>query len=200
MKYSLIALALVTPALLAPVAASAQELSYDYVELGYNRYDGDAEADGLGVNGSFGLGEDFHLFGGYTDFDLDNDILDETDLLDDDFAEFDGDAQRWHLGVGYNRSVSDSMDLIARVAYQKTHVSGFGSDDGGFAEVGVRALMGPRFEGWAMAGYEDLENQSGEVYGRLGGQFRFNPSWGIVADAKFIDSDQVYFIGPRLSF
>ncbi len=197
MKYSLIALALLIPA-----AASAQgtnQLSYSYVEAGYYRFEGDAKADGVLLGGSFALGERFHVFGAYADFDWDNDFLDRFDL-DDDFAPFDGNAERWWLGVGYNHSLNDSMDLVARAAYQKDHVSGFGSDDGWFAEVGVRSLFTPRLEGYAFAGYEDMENLSGEVFGRLGGVFHFTDRWGLNLDVKLIDGDEQYFIGPRFSF
>jgi hypothetical protein len=50
------------------------------------------------------------------------------------------------------------------------------------------------------AGYVRFEGGGGDTYGRIGGQFNFNQSWGLVADAKFGDGSEQYFFGPRFSF
>ena len=47
---------------------------------------------------------------------------------------------------------------------------------------------------------EDFEGVDGEFYARLGGQYKFNQAWGVVADVKLIDGDEQYFVGPRFSF
>jgi Ax21 family sulfation-dependent quorum factor len=189
MKKTMLALAL-----FSPLAISAQELSYNYLELGYSRFDSRPRADGYGLNGSVALGDRFHLFGGFSDLDADRITRDDT------LESLKPDVDLWHLGFGYNHGLSASTDLIARAAYQRARTTGFGSDDGGFAEVGVRSLMAPSFEGYAFAGYEDMAGVSGDAYARLGAQYRFTERWGLNADLKFGNGDRLWFIGPRLTF
>src|SRR3546814_7457486 len=69
------------------------------------------------------------------------------------------------------------------------------------AETGVRSILLPdRLEGWALGGYEDSDVASGDLYARFGVQYKLDKAWGVVAEAKFINGDEQYFIGPRLSF
>ena len=183
---------LLTLAVLAalPVAtASAGELSYSYVEGGYVNTQSDIDADGVAVNGSIAVSDSFHLFGGINNQEL---------------KDFDVDADTWHFGVGFNHSLNANTDLVARVAYQEIDVDAFGvsagSNDGYFTEVGVRSALTDNLEGHVFAGYEDFEGVDGEFYARLGGQYKFNEAWGVVADVKLIDGDEQYFVGPRFSF
>jgi len=76
-----------------------------------------------------------------------------------------------------------------------------GNDVNGYsAEVGVRSALASNFEGYALAGYEDSQDFSGDFYGRLGGQVKFNPNWGLSGDIKFASGDTQVFIGPRFSW
>ena len=45
----------------------------------------------------------------------------------------------------------------------------------------------------------DAEQFDGSFYGRLGAQVKFNQTWGITGDVKFLEGDTQYFIGPRAS-
>lgn len=183
-KNSLLALALVAA---LPFAASAAEgVSYNYVQGGYAATNTDgADADGVGVDGSVAIAPNFHLFGGYSNQELDNTSID-----------FD----QYRFGVGYNREVNPSMDLVTRVAYEKFD-AGHGFDyDGWSAEVGVRGALHPNFEGYAMAGYEDGDTYDGEFYGRVGALAKFNQNWGISGDVKFVDGDTQWFVGPRFTW
>ena len=181
---SVLALALLAT---LPFAASAAEgVSYNYIQGGYTATNTDgADADGFGVDGSVAIAPNFHLFGGYSNQELDNTSID-----------FD----QWRVGVGYNREIARSADLVTRVAYEKFD-AGQGFDyDGWSAEVGVRGALAPNFEGYAMAGYEDGDEYDGEFYGRLGAQVKFNPNWGVSGDVKFVDGDTQWFVGPRFSW
>jgi Ax21 family sulfation-dependent quorum factor len=168
---------------LAPLA-SAEDLSYSYLEAGYSRVTGSPKIDGLTVNGSATLGESFHMFGGYSALELE---------------QFNRDVDLWNLGLGYNMAISERSDLVARVGYQEVEFDNFGSDGGAFVEVGMRSALGPAFEGQFAVGYADADG-SGETYARLGGHYRFNPTWGLSADVQFIDSETQVFIGPRITF
>ena len=75
MKKSLLALTLLVA---APFAASAAEgVSYNYVEGGYAATNTDgADADGWGLNGSVAIAPNFHLFGGYSNQEIDDTSID----------------------------------------------------------------------------------------------------------------------------
>jgi Ax21 family sulfation-dependent quorum factor len=185
MKRSLLALPLLA---LLPLAASAADgISYNYLQGGYVATKTDlADADGLGIDGSFSIAPNFHVFGGYNNQEI------------EDSNGFDFDQMR--LGIGYNHEISQRADLVTRLAYEKFDAgSGFDSD-GYSAEVGVRGALAQSFEAFAMAGYEDYEQVGGEFYGKLGAQVKFSPNWGLAGDVKFADSDTQWFVGPRLTW
>lgn len=183
MKKSLFAMTLLAA---LPFAASAADgVSYNYVEGGYvaSKLDG-PDADGWGLNASGAIAPNFHLFGSYNTQEVDH-------------SSFDID--NWRLGVGYNREIAPSADLVTRVAYERFEVPG--RDFNGYSvEVGVRGALVPRFEGYAMAGWEDGNDYDGDFYGRLGAQVKFSPSWGLSGDVKFADGDTQWFVGPRFTF
>jgi Ax21 family sulfation-dependent quorum factor len=182
MKRSLLALALLAALPLAH--AQASELSYSYLEAGYLNIDpkGFSSQDGWGVRGSAAVSDNFHIFGGYDNF-----------RVRVSNARFDIDF--WRIGLGYNMAISDSSDLVARVAYED-----FDGDDGWSVEVGLRGALAPNFEGFVGLGYADGSDFSGEAYLALQGQYKFNRNWGLVADAKLAEDGRVFFIGPRFSF
>ena len=108
------------------------------------------------------------------------------------------EAEEFLGGIG--RAFGDFGRGVANVAYEK-YDFGQGYDaDGYSAEAGVRAALAPKFEGYAMLGYEDGNDFDGDAYGRLGGTVKFNQTWGINADVKFADGDRQWFVGPRISF
>lgn len=188
MKRSLIALGLLAA---LPFAASASELSYSYVEGGYSRISGLGDkVDGWAVNGSAALGSNFHLFGGFQSVDV---------------SGLPVDVDRTSLGFGYNHELNRGTDLVARLSYNRydANVSGssFGLNVNTWAgEVGVRSQLAPSFEGYVFAGYERPTSGGGDFYGRLGAQYSFTRSFGLVADAKIADGSREYFIGPRFTF
>jgi Ax21 family sulfation-dependent quorum factor len=191
MKRSLTALALLAA---TPFAAIASDLSYNYIEGGYTHINDDFDdGDGLALSGSLALGTRFHLFGGY-------------EALESDRSNVDVDS--FHIGFGYNQSLSRSTDLVARLGYINREADfraggfAFSSDaESYFTEVGVRSQLAPNFEGYLYAGYEHVKQLSdGDYYGRVGGQYNFNRNWGLVADVKFGHGTEQYFIGPRFTF
>ena len=185
MKRSLLALTLLAA---LPFAASAAEgVSYNHVQGGYTATNGDgnADADGLGIDGSVAVHPNFHLFGGYS-----NQEIDDTNI----------DFDQWKFGVGYNYEIAPKADLVTRIAYEKFD-AGSGFDlDGYSAEVGVRGALTSNFEGYAMAGYEDFEELDGDFYGRVGALVKFNENWGVNGDVKFADGDTQWFVGPRFTW
>lgn len=176
------------------VAQAAEGLSYNYVEGGYSAskseqapVNRDVDSDGWSIRGAAAFHPNFHAFGDYTRESVDRSPL---------------DRDQWRLGVGYNHEVSQRTDLLTRVAYQKLDF-GRGFDSEGYSvEVGARSALLPALEGYALAGYEHLDNGfDSEFYGRLGAQWKFNPNFGISGDVKLVKGgDTQWFVGPRLSW
>jgi Ax21 family sulfation-dependent quorum factor len=195
MKKSLLALTLLAA---VPFAASAAEgVSYNYVEGGYSATNVNGpDADGWALKGSVAVHPNFHVFADYT-----------SQEVDDVNVDFD----QWRIGLGYNHELSQRVDLLTRVAYEKAKTDAFNvgsvrfpslSADGYSVEVGVNsALITNRLNGYALAGYEDGgSDYDGEFYGRLGAQVKFTPNWSASADVKLIDGDTQWFVGPRFSW
>ena len=183
MKRSLLALTLLAA---LPFAASAAEgVSYNFVQGGYSATNGDGDADGFGIDGSVAVHPNFHLFGGYS-----NQEIDDTNI----------DFDQWKFGVGYNYEIAPKADLITRIAYEKFDAGSGFELDGYSAEVGVRGALTNNFEGYAMAGYEDYEHLDGDFYGRVGALVKFNETWGVNGDVKFADGDTQWFVGPRVTW
>ncbi len=186
MKRSVLALTLLA---VLPFAASAAEgVSYNHVRGGYvatNNNDNAPDADGFGLDTSVAVHPNVHLFGSYSNQDIDNTNID-----------FD----QWRVGVGYNHELAPKVDLVTRIAYEKLDAGQNADFDGYSAEVGVRGAMGQYVDGYAFAGYQDYEQVDGDVYGRLGANVKFNDNWGLNGDVKFADGDAQYFIGPRFSW
>ena len=126
--------------------------SYNYVEGGYvaTNGSGNADANGWGLNGSVAIAPNFHLFGGYSNQEIDNTNVD-----------FD----QWRVGVGYNHQISQHADLLTRVAYEKFDRQQRQAD--GWASSGRAALL-LNFGGyaWSAARRRQLDGD----YGRLGAQ------------------------------
>ena len=184
----IVALLVGLPAIgLAASANAAEDLSYNYVQGGYAATNTDgADAEGFGGEASFAIHPNFHLFGGYNTQEIDGSSV---------------DLENWRAGVGYNHPVSGNTDLLTRVAYENFQADEVGLDEDGWsAEVGVRSALTPNLEGYALAGYEDGDDFDGSAYGRVGGQVKFNQSWGVVGDVKFADGDTQWFVGPRLTW
>lgn len=184
MKKSLFALAL---AAALPFAAQAQEkdLSYTWVEGNYVNLDN--STDGWGLRGSYNFGTSgLYALGSYS-------------WLDADTPLGDVNVKANEFGLGYHHSVADQTDLIGEVAYRNAD-TGTQNIDGGRASVGVRSAMTKNFEGFVKANYYDLSDYSGDVTGTVGAQYKFNPNWGVTAEAEVGNGDQAYLLGVRASF
>jgi hypothetical protein len=145
----------------AALAVSGSALagpSYTYADFSYS------EAlfgttDAIAVSGSYAVTDQIHLLGSYVDG--------ETDLLSD----FDG----YSVGVGYNRAMTDNMDLVFRVGYADIDVDLAGSSDVITFEVGPRAMVTDDLELNAAVTYVDSDDLDASLAGlRVGGQLYFD--------------------------
>lgn len=202
---------LATGLLLAtPLLASASdELSYTYVEGGWNRLQldagsaGDITADGGYVRGSFAVAPQFHVIVGASRVSG---------------SEHAGAARVKttldvpYLGVGYHAPISDGLDFTSEFAWNhRSAKSDYRLDDARFREtsrfnevlgmVGVRNRFTETLEGWLKGGYANGgDGQDARWYGVVGGQVSFTDTWGVVLEGQFDKDVSEYRMGVRASF
>ena len=131
---------LICAAVLAlPLVASAEELSYRYVDVAHFPEaeidaDGfDVDGDGLQLRGSLPVYQNYFALAEFQDLDLDNGV----------------DATRLMVGAGGHWPIGNNLDLIARLGVAKYEVEfgRFDDDDTGvFAGVRLRTLIAPKIE------------------------------------------------------
>lgn len=196
-----LALALVLAA--SPLAASAADLGYTYVEGGYAYADVDdlGNGDGFELNASVAVTKNVHLFGGY------NRVVGHE-------SGVSAELHSSRLGLGYNQRVGMG-DLIGRVAYEmgesQVNIEDVpGVDSRGYSfEAGYRAPIGESIELWGFAGYGKVDSvkAGGEyfrladddtTYGRVGFLYKFNANVGLVTEGRFSDDQKSAFIGVRI--
>jgi len=183
-KCKLLALPLVGLSLVAlPCAAfAADELKYSYVEADY--LDLDHGVDGPALRGSIDLGKT----GAY---------------LTGSYAWLDGagsnNVRAHELGAGYHHGIGARTDLIGEVAYRKAEADGT-SAEGARASVGVRGALGKRGEAFVKGNYYDAADYHGDATGTVGGQFKFNNTWGVTAEVEAGNGDTAWLAGVRATF
>ena len=207
-------LALALALAIAPFAASADEISYTYLEGGYAQLNQDgAEADGFEVDdieaagffvgGSAALGDTFHVFGGYRSGNDDVGVS----AFGVHLGDVDTDLSQFNIGLGYHHGISERTDLVTEVSYISTEIDAedqgeASSDDGDDfrVSVGVRHMLADSFEGWIKGHYTDGDFYDGAFSASVGGQFKFNQTWGVVGEIEAGDDTSVFLIGARASF
>ncbi|WP_170113423.1 outer membrane beta-barrel protein [Ahniella affigens] len=184
-------------ALLAlPLSAMASEdLSYSYLGLGatYADPNGFSGENGYGAEASGAFHDNWHVFGSFQTYE---------------FGDGVGavDVDQWNIGLGYNVGLTDNMDLVAGVSYERAEVdyndgifTGSTGEDGYGVRVGVRNAFNAHFEGAAGLKYTNFDgSNSTSVY--VSGQYKFNDTWGITGEVEANDDGHTIFLGPRLSF
>ena len=182
MKNTLLVLLL---AALPLAGQAADELNYNYVEADYANLD--HGTDGPALRGSVDIGKTgLYVTGSYAWLNADG--------TPDDF-----NVRAHELGLGYHYGVAANTDLIGELAYRKAEGGG-SSVEGGRASVGVRSAFGKRVEGFVKGNYYEAGDYHGDATGTLGGQYKFNSTWGATAEAELGHGDQAYLVGVRASF
>lgn len=184
-------------ALLAlPLSAMASEdLSYSYLSLGatYADPNGFSGETGYGAQASGAFHDNWHVFGGFQAYDF-GDGSDNVDV------------KNWNIGLGYNVGLTDSLDLVAGISYERADLDvdtgelSFSDNENGYGvQVGVRNAFNAHFEGAAGLKYTNYDSSSGtSLY--VNGQYKFNETWGIIGEVEANDDGHTIFLGPRVSF
>lgn len=203
---------LIAAALLAacPLAAHATDaLSYSYAEAGLTRAEldmsddaGTLKANGGYVRGAYALTDATHVFGGFT-------RVSESDSIYG--VKLEGDLDQVELGLGWHMPMSERVDFTAEAAYVRLDLtvkasymgnSARDSDalNAGRVSLGLRGAPSARTEAWVKAGAMDGSDMDSEFVGHLGGQFKFNQTWGLVGEVQWLGENTLYSAGVRASF
>ncbi|MDH3546826.1 MAG: porin family protein [Gammaproteobacteria bacterium] len=172
-------------------SASAEGFDYNYLTLGYGNIEFDninVDGDGFGIGGSYAINDRVHVFAGYDTADLD----------------FDVDATTLGLGIGYNTSLSDTVDMIARVSYESVEIDvpGFGSaDDSGFGlGLGLRFAASEQLELNAGINYVDLGDSGDDTGFEAGGLYSFTDAFALGLSGSWGDNVSAYSVTGRFYF
>lgn len=206
MKKSLLLAAILAS---ASFSTQAADLSYTWVEGGFAQlninddYLGDPEGKGGYIRGSYQLSSQAFLFGGFAQVSEDYSYAGDR---------LDVDVDQTELGFGFRMEAGDNVDFTADIALVRLGAEAavrfadgdrFSADDdtnAGRVTVGLRGTPSPRTEAWIKGGYLDGSDLEGEFVGTLGGQFKFNPTWGLVVEGEVTGDFTRYFAGVRASF
>jgi hypothetical protein len=193
--------ALLASALLMTSALAAEGPRYTYVEAGYldlevdndSNFGGDLDGDGFAIGGSLAVTDMFHLFTDYSDVDLDA----------DNFA-VGADYSQFAIGGGINYAMSDTVDLVGRLAYLdvEVEVDSFGSaDETGYGlYAGARAMVSPAWEVNGGIGYSDLGDDIDGTSFSLGTLYSLTEIIAVGAGVTVGDDTTSWTVGVRLYF
>jgi hypothetical protein len=185
---------LVLTVLAAP--AFAADISYNFIEVGYQEIDIDGgfvggfdiDGDGYGIGGAFELNENWFLGASYSNADFD----------------FGVDYDELMLGVGYHVPISDNADFYGMFSYLTAEASadGFGSvdEDGYAATIGVRGMVGERFELNGSLAYVDFGSGSDSTAFGAGALYYFTDAVAAGFSIDIDDDVTAYGIGVRIYF
>jgi hypothetical protein len=119
--------------------AQAETPSYNYGTLGWQTVsldDGalDVDGDGFGIGGSFEVGDNWHIVGGYSSIGFD----------------FGIDLNTLSVGGGYHTAISDTTSFYANLLWLNSEADaggGLSFDDDGFGiGIGLRSNITDRVE------------------------------------------------------
>lgn len=172
MKYRVLLAAL----LAAPLAAFAEGLSYNYVQLDWMAsgdaeaegpgFNTDGDADGLSLGGVFSFSDMLFVTASYADVDVD---LDSGGSVD---------GQALSVGIGaHSNQFTGNIDLFGVLSYNDVELGS--NDDSGFGiEIGARTMFTDQIEGFISFHTSDLGDGETEGFS-LGGLYALNPMWSI---------------------
>jgi hypothetical protein len=159
------------------LAAEADGFSYSNVEASYvslNLKGTSADADGFGISGSYEFTDNFSVFAGYNDLDVDG----------------GGSIKQTNIGLGFNWPINDKLDITSGLSYEDVDFGG-GFDANGYGlQVGLRGRVADAFEVTANVKYTDLGSGFDEqTTFTVGGRYYFTPNFA--AGIDFSDEDDL---------
>lgn len=170
----------------------AGDVSYDFARLNYVNTEIDAgpvdvDGDGLEIDGSISIVNNFFAFATYRDLDLD----------------FGLDASLFEIGGGYHHRIAPKVDLVGRLGYVRADIdSSFGNadDDGLLLSGGVRSRMTDSIEGRAELIYRTTDAGANDTELELGGDYYVTDRITVGGGLNLGDDATTWFLGGRYSF
>ncbi len=160
------------------------DLSYTYAELRFVDVDFRG-GDGLRLNGSYALQNNWLIVGGLTALDFDNNV----------------DITTLELGAGYIWKYSDDFDLTStlRIVRSDIDAAGVSTDDTGFGlSAGIRGLLSPEFEIRGSVNHINLDDS--DTYLELAGDYYFTENFAAGVTLEFAGDTDAFTIGARWYF
>lgn len=172
-------------------SASAENFNYNYLSAGFGTLEFDdinVDGNGFTLDGSYAISDSLHVFAGYDTAGLDLGV----------------DANTWNAGIGYNTSVSDKIDMVARLSYEyiEIDVPAVGSvDDNGLGlGIGLRYAANEEVELNAGIDYVDYSDGGDDTAFALGGRYKFTEEFSVGLDGSWGDDTSRYSISGRYYF
>ncbi len=165
------------------------DLSYSYAELRFVDVDRRG-GDGIRLNGSFDLENNWLMVGGLTSLDFNNNV-DETTV---------------ELGAGYVWHYSKDFDFVSTLRFVQTDFDtpGGNFDDNGFAfSAGARGTLTPQFEIRGSVNHINIDNitiDNSDTYLDLAGDYYFTEQFSAGLSLEFAGDTDVFTIGARWFF
>ncbi|MGI9260001.1 MAG: hypothetical protein ACR2QQ_14285 [Gammaproteobacteria bacterium] len=164
--------------------AQSSPFDYNYAELRFVDTDR-GSGDGLRVNGSFELQNNWLVVGGLTLLDFNSNV----------------DSTTFEIGGGYVHNYSPNWDLVGTARFVRVDVDTpfGGGDDNGFAlSAGARGWLTPEFEVRGSVNHLNLDNS--DTYLELAGDYYFSESFSAGLSLDFAGDDDVFTLGARWFF
>jgi hypothetical protein len=174
----------------------AADISYNFIEAGYQEIDVDGgfvggldiDGDGYGVGGSFELNENWFIAASYSKANFD----------------FGVDLDQLMLGTGYHVPISDNADFYGMFSFinAEASVDGGGSvdEDGYAATIGLRGMIGERFELNGSLAYVDLGNGGDTFAFGAGALYNFSDAFAAGVSIDIDEDVTAYGVGFRVYF
>jgi hypothetical protein len=182
--------------LLLAVPTFAADISYNFIEAEYQEIDIDSgflggfdiDGDGYGIGGSFELNENWFIGASYSKADFD----------------FGVDLDQLMLGAGYHVPISDNADFYGMFSFvsAEASVDSFDSidEDGYAATIGLRGMIGERFELNGSLAYVDFGNGGDSTAFGAGALYNFGDAFAAGFSVGIDDDVTTYGIGFRVYF
>ncbi|MEJ2298719.1 MAG: outer membrane beta-barrel protein [Woeseiaceae bacterium] len=181
--------------LLFAVPSFAADFNYNYFQAGYQEIDidglfsgFDVDGDGYFVGGSIELTDHWFVAGGYSSADFDVGL--ELDQLS--------------IGAGYHVPLNNNVDFYGLLSFERAEASasGFGSEDenGYGAEIGIRGMIGDRFELNGSLHYVDLGDGADSTGFGTGLLYNFSNVFAAGLALDFDEDDKALGLGFRVYF
>ena len=182
--------------LLLAAPTFAADISYNFIEAEYQEIDIDSgflggfdiDGDGYGIGGSFELNENWFIGASYSKADFD----------------FGVDLDQLMLGAGYHVPISDNADCYGMFSFvsAEASVDGFDSidEDGYAATIGLRGMIGERFELNGSLAYVDFGNGGDSTAFGAGALYNLGDAFAAGFSVGIDDDVTTYGIGFRVYF